>query len=143
MFSRRYSKDLDILTAVIAQLAVGKFSQRTPNGLSRDTSISESEIERVLVEYKSLFRVASKPKKNTTECPYSLHLRYALQYETDDDDIEKIKPPLEKDQISSLIEFVSKRASEESSRNLQTATLIISAITLMVSCIALYAKIHS
>lgn len=138
MSSPKYSRDLDILIALIGVLAIGEYSQRTPSALAKDTSISQGDVERVLSIYKSLFRKASRPKRGKTETPYSLQLRRALQYEVNEEEDEKRKPPVETEYVASLINFVSQKANSEENRNIQFGVcLIASATSLVVAFIAL------
>lgn len=140
MSKLKYSKDLDILIALIGVMAIGEFSQRTPSGLAKETSIAQPEIERVLDAYKSIFRKASKPKKGKIEIPYSLQLRRALQYETTEDE-ETRKPPIATEYVTSLINFVSQKANTEENRNLQFILAVVaSVVSLVVAFIALLGK---
>lgn len=134
MLKRKYSKDIATLIALISNLALGKYSRRSVEGLSKDTSIEEDEIKGILVHYKSLFRKSSKSNK------YSLHIRHALQYESDEDD-NKIKPPLETEYITTLINFVSDKAKEEQNWNLQFLLAIgASIVSILIALLALLGK---
>ncbi|WP_152984075.1 MULTISPECIES: hypothetical protein [Stenotrophomonas] len=133
----RYYHDLDMLVALISNLAVGEYSQRTPNGLSRDLSIDEDALVKVLDNYKSLFRKAKNPKPGGKQAPYSLHLRYALQYVEGEDPSVK-KPPLPTEHVTALLEFVAEMARQERSWSMQTvAALIAAAASFIVASIAL------
>ena len=133
----RYYHDLDTLVALISHLAVGRASQRTPNGLSRDLSIDEATIIRVLDDYKALFRKASKPKPGAEQEPYSLQLRYALQY-VEHDDLSVLKPPLPTEHVTALLTFVADMAKQERSWSMQTVVALIAALaSFVVAFIAL------
>ena len=132
MLKGEYSRDITILLALISHMSVGKKSQRTPEGLAKDLSIPESEIKAVLLKYKSLFREASKPKEGGHQKPFSLHLRYALQYEVGEDE-KSIKPPLPAEHVTTLIDLVREIAHSERNWNIQ---LIVSLLAAGVAVIA-------
>lgn len=132
MLKREYSKDVAILLALISHMSVGKKSQRTPRGLAKDLSIPEDEITSILRKYKSLFREASKPKKGGDQKPFSLHLRYALQYEVDEDE-STVKPPLPSEHVTALIDLVTGFANAEKGWNIH---LIVSLVAAGVAVIA-------
>lgn len=132
MLKTEYSKDIAILLALISHMSVGKNSQRTPEGLAKDLSIPEEEITAALKKYKSLFREASKPKEGGHQKPFSLHLRYALQYEIGEDE-KNIKPPLPTEHVTTLINLVTGLAHSEKSWNIQ---LIVSLVAAGVAVVA-------
>ena len=133
----RYYHDLDTLVALISHLAVGKTSQRTPSGLARDLSIDESTIVRVLDEYKALFRKAGRPKPGASQAPYSLQLRYALQY-VENEDLSVLKPALPTEHVTTLLTFVADMAKQERSWSMQTVVALIAALaSFVVALIAL------
>lgn len=132
MLKTEYSKDIAILLALISHMSVGKKSQRTPEGLANDLSIPEEEIIAALKKYKSLFREASKSKEGGHQKPFSLHLRYALQYEVGEDD-KNVKPPLPKEHVTTLIDLVTGMAHSEKSWNIQ---LIVSLVAASVAVVA-------
>lgn len=139
MLPKRYSKDLDTLVALISHLALGKASQRTPKGLSADLSIDQAKIERVLGEYKSLFRKASQPKLDQKDIPYSLQLRYALQY-VENEDATVQKPPIATEHVTALISFVTGMAKDERSWSIQVIVALVAALaSFVVALIALAA----
>ena len=135
----RYYHDLDTLVALISHLAVGRASQRTPGGLCRDLSIDETTIVRVLDEYKALFRKAEKPKPGAKQAPYSLQLRYALQY-VENEDLSVLKPPLPTEHVTTLLTFVADMAKQERSWSMQTAVALIAALASFVVAVIALAK---
>jgi hypothetical protein len=137
LLKNRYYHDLDTLVALVSHLAVGRASQRTPHGLARDLSIDEATIVRVLDGYKALFRKASAPKPGATQEPYSLQLRYALQY-VEQEDWTVVKPPLPTEHVTALLTFVADMAKQERSWSMQTIVALIAALaSFVVALIAL------
>jgi hypothetical protein len=100
-----YSNNLDILTALITQLAVNPYWSRTLPALSADLSLPESEVKAALENFSGLFRVAFLEGKHW----YSLHARAALRKEDE-------APELRADILKALLEYVLKRADAEISQ---------------------------
>lgn len=100
-----YSRNLDILTALITQLAVNPYWSRTLPALSADLSLPESQIKAALEDFSGLFRVAFLEGKGW----YSLHARAALRKEDE-------APELRADILKALLEYVLKRADAEISQ---------------------------
>jgi hypothetical protein len=101
----QYSKNLDILTALITQLAVNPYWSRTLPALSADLSLPEQEVKAALENFGGLFRVAFREGRFW----YSLHARAALQKEDE-------APELRADILKALLEYVLKRADAEISQ---------------------------
>jgi len=96
-----YTRKLDILTALITQLAVNPHWSRTLGFLADDLSLPEREVQEALKEFSSLFR--------ENRGYYSLHARAALRNEDE-------APELRADILKVLLEYVLKRADAEVSR---------------------------
>lgn len=73
-----YSDNPDALIALITHMAAGKYTHRTAQGLSRDTSMSGAEVGKTLKTFKGLFRKPSKAPSDGV-LKYGLHLRYARE----------------------------------------------------------------
>jgi len=97
-----YSSNLDILTALITQLAVNPYWSRTLPALSADLSLPESEVKAALENFSGLFRATFREGKRW----YSLHARAALRKEDE-------APELRADILKALLEYVLKRADTE------------------------------
>jgi hypothetical protein len=93
-----YTEYLDILTALITQLAVNPRWSRTLKWLADDLSLPESEVHETLDSFSSLFR--------ENRDYYSLHARAALR---DEDEA----PELRADILKVLLEYVLNRAAAE------------------------------
>lgn len=127
-----YSKHLETLMAVVTHLAVHKWSIRQPRGIANDLSIDEKDVTEVLNSFKGLFRRSSGVSKDHGDNFYSLHLRFARQ--VTDEDNKKERPPLESEYLIPLLEFISRKASEESQRGtMMTAALITASLSLFAS----------
>jgi hypothetical protein len=93
-----YTEHLDILTALITQLAVNPKWSRTLKWLADDLSLPESEVHEALNAFGSLFR--------ENQGYYSLHARAALRHEDH-------APELRADILKVLLEYVMSRAAAE------------------------------
>ena len=128
----KYSEDLETLLALISSLSMTSFSMRTASNLSKDLSIDTDVLITVLDKYKSLFR-RSRRQSDKGNYYYGLQLRYALQFgeEETDEGIKKVKPPLETDHVTALLNFVSNKAKSEKDRSSSLTVAWVAAIALI------------
>jgi hypothetical protein len=96
-----YTAKLDILTALITQLAINPHWSRTLKFLSDDLSLPQEEVREALGVFGSLFR--------ENNGYYSLHARAALRNEDE-------APELRADILKVLLEYVLKRSDTEASQ---------------------------
>jgi hypothetical protein len=96
-----YTEHLDILTALITQLAVNPRWSRTLRFLVDDLSLPEGEVNEALNKFGSLFR-----EKNGY---YSLHARAAMRSEDE-------APELRADILKVLLEYILSRAASEAAQ---------------------------
>jgi hypothetical protein len=147
----KYSDHLDTIIALITNLAYSKFKARTPSGLSRALSITESEITFVLEKYKSLFRKSPNVSKKTGKPLYALHLRHARRWIEEaaedtnesaaDDDPQQVVPPLDVASVNALLDFVIKKADHESRTSLGLISAWVAAsASLIVAIVAILFK---
>ena len=137
----QYSKNLETLIALVTHLAMTDWAARSPPNLAKALSIDQAEIENVLESFKGLFRKSKNPSKKTGAHFYALQLRHARQWLQDDDDEDAKRPPLEQEYLSTLLEFISHRAQEESARSLGFISAWAAAgATILVAIIAIIAN---
>jgi hypothetical protein len=135
MKSPSYSKHYETLMAVVTHLAVNKWAIRQPKGIARDLSIDVENVIYVLENFKGLFRKSAGASRDHGDSYYCLHLRFARQ--VTDEDNNKERPPLESAYLVPLLEFVSKRASEESHRGtVMTTAMITATLSLFASLVS-------
>lgn len=131
-----YSEHLEVLMAVVTYLAMNEFPMRQPKKIADDTSIDIRAVEYVLRNFKGLFRESRKTSTDHGAHFYSLQLRYALNVL--DDDNKKTKPPLGKHDLSALLEFISRRASEETQQGTAIKVALVTAsLSLLASTISI------
>lgn len=93
-----YTEHLDILTALVTQLAVNPKWSRTLKWLADDLSLPQDEVRDALGKFPSLFR--------EHEGFYSLHARAALRHEDE-------APELRADILKVLLDYVLNRTAGE------------------------------
>lgn len=131
-----YSESLEVLMAVVTYLAMNEFPMRQPKKIADDTSIDIHAVEYVLKNFKGLFRESRKVSNDHGAHFYSLQLRYALNVV--DDDNKKTKPPLDKGDLSALLEFISRRASEEMQKGTAIKVAFMTAVlSLLASALSI------
>ncbi len=138
--SPKYSDHLETLIALTTHLAMTDWSMRTPPNLAKALSIDESEIRYALDNFKGLFRRSPNKSKKTGAHFYTLQIRYARQWLEDaaEEDEGIQKPPLEAEYLTTLLNFVTHRASEEGGRSLGLITSwIAAAASFVVAIIAI------
>jgi hypothetical protein len=131
-----YLSDLEILTALVTNLAMTDWWHRTPGKLARSLSIPEPDISRVLETYKGLFRKSPNVSKETKSPLYTLQLRYARQWMQRDTEDEGTKPPLDSEYLVALLDFISRRADEETRRSYTVTAAIIAAGVAVLASLA-------
>lgn len=126
-----YSDNLEILTALISHLGLVQNKSRVPSRIAVSIGWERAEVERVLNEFKGIFRKSSRRSPKTKQHYYTLQLRYSLKHseyqKAEDNKISSDEArkefnqpgsPLEVSDIISLIEYVSNRAEQETARHL-------------------------
>ena len=109
---------------------------RTPKNLATALSISEADITRVLESYKGLFRKSPNVAKKSKDPLYTLQLRHARQWLHQDANDEATKPPLEPQYLVALLDFISRRADEETRRGYTVRAAWIAAGVAVLASIA-------
>ena len=139
----KYSEHQETLIALVTHLAMTDWSARSPTNISKAISIDKNEIITVLESFKGLFRKGKRINKKTNENYYSLQIRHARQWleESENDDEEAKKPPLESEYLTKLLDFVIAKAAEERANKIATFGPWLTAIaSLIVAALALIFK---
>lgn len=120
--SKFYSENMDTLVALISYLATMKNLSRSPTMIARTLGLEASKVIYALKHGKALFRESKGISSGSGEHFYTLHTRYGLRSQGDEDDGGDVaRDPLTPDQISPLIEFVTRMAEQEhESRRMMT-----------------------
>lgn len=137
-----YTKNYEVLMAVITHLAVNKWPARQPKGIAKDLSIEDVDsVRAVLKAFKGLFRESKGVSKDHGEPLYSLHLRHSRFVVAD---AEQERPPLDPEDMFSLLRLVSEKASQQTQQAaaLRTAALT-SIISLIVAGASLFVALHN
>lgn len=135
--SAKYSEHLETLIALTTHLAMTDWSMRTPPNLAKALSIDEEDIQLVLDRFKSLYRRSPRKSKKTGAHFYTLQIRHARQWLEDaaDEDEGVKKPPLEAEYLTTLLNFITHRASAEGSRSLGLWSSWITAVASFIVAI--------
>lgn len=139
----KYSDHQETLIALVTHLAMTDWSKRSPTNLSKALTIDKDEITVVLESFKGLFRKAMKKHKETGEHYYSLQIRHARQWleESEDEDENSKKPPLESEYLTKLLDFVITKAAEERSNKIASIGPWVTAVgSLIVAALAITFK---
>ncbi|MBY8138902.1 hypothetical protein [Vibrio fluvialis] len=139
----KYSEHQETLIALVTHLAMTDWSARSPTNISKAISIDKHEIITVLESFKGLFRKGKRVNKKTNENYYSLQIRHARQWleDTDADDEESKKPPLEPEYLNKLLDFVITKAAEERSNKIAVfGPWLTAAASLVVAALAIIFK---
>jgi len=132
-----YSKNYEVLMAVVTHLAVNKWALRQPKGIAKDLSIEDVQsVRNVLKSFKGLFRESKGISKDHGDHFYSLHLRHSRQ--GDGDNVDQERAPLEPEYLFSLLKFVSEKSAQESQ---QMTALRVAGMTSMISLIVAAASL--
>jgi len=139
--SKKYSKDLDELIALVSYLSMTKYKSMRPSRLAQGLSLDESNVLRILNEYKAIFRKSQVTSRSSDEHYYTLHLRYALRWVNEDanqDNDDTVQENLPAEYLTTLLNFVVDRAAlEETTKNTQIKNIL----TMIASVIAAIAAI--
>ena len=129
--SPSYSDHLEVLVAAVTHLAMGKWAFRQAKTLAKDMSIDANEVAVVLDEFKGLFRKSVGASNDPFEQYYCLHLRYTRQYNEDE---KAERPPLDTQNLMTLLEFISRKANQEDQRSgAIRAALVTAGVSLVAS----------
>ena len=113
MAKPRYADHLDTLIALTTYLALTPKISRTAPGLAADLSLAENDVRSTLNGFPGVFRRSRTPSSEG-ESYYTLHARYALR-KTESDAEEQNLTALRSDLLSTLLQFASQQAAQESS----------------------------
>lgn len=107
----RYSDHLDTLIALATYLALTPKISRTSRGLAVDLSLPEDDVRTTLNSFPGVFR-RSRNMSTEGESYYTLHARYALRKaDAEGQNLAELRSDL----LSTLLQFVSQQAAQESS----------------------------
>ncbi len=130
-----YSKNLDVLVAVITHLGYTDWNMRSPKNTAKALNMEEKSVLYVLENFRSLFRKATHTSKAGTPF-YQLHIRYALRWR---DNVvyeeESKEAPLEPSSVNTLLDFVVKCADHERRNSLGYLTTWVAAAVAVTSAI--------
>lgn len=113
MTKPRYSDHLDTLIALATYLALTPKISRTSPGLAADLSLPEIDVRSTLNGFPGVFRRSRNPSSEG-ESYYTLHARYALRKTEVEADLQNVAE-LRSDLLSTLLQFASHQAAQESS----------------------------
>jgi len=112
--SRFYSENLDTHVALISYLATMKNLSRSPTMIARTLGMDTDKVLFALDHGKALFRKSRAVSSGSGEHFYTLHTRYGLRSQGEQDDGEDIaRAPLTPEQISPMLDFVVRMAEQE------------------------------
>jgi hypothetical protein len=140
MAKKSYSRDIDILIALVSYLSMTEYRSMRPSKIAQRLSLERERVEEVLENYKGLFRKSTnKTHEETGEHYYTLHIRYAMRWLNEDDSMSETTPPkLPAEYITTILNFLSDRVKqEETQRTEQVKNLI----TMIAAIIAAFASI--
>lgn len=107
----RYSDHLDTLIVLATYLALTPKISRTSQGLATDLSLREHDVQTTLDGFPGVFR-KSENRSAEGEWYYTLHARYALRKaDAEGQNLAELRSDL----LSTLLQFVSHQAAQESS----------------------------
>lgn len=130
-----YSKNLDILVALVTHLGYTDWNMRSTCGLAKAVGHTELEVCNVLEEFKSLFR-KSGYKSPKGLIYYQLHVRHALRWKDDiEEESESDKLPLEPATVNALLDFIVKSADQERRHSLGYFTSWLAASVAIVAAL--------
>lgn len=109
----RYSDHLDTLIALATYLALTPKISRTSPGPANDLSLPEEDVRTTLNNFPGVFR-RSRNLSSEREPFYTLHARYALR-KSESPGAGQDLAELRSDQLSTLLQFASQQAAQESS----------------------------
>ncbi|NIJ88574.1 hypothetical protein FHR49_001361 [Xanthomonas campestris] len=136
-----YSKNLDVLVAVITHLGYTDWNMRSAKNLAKALNIEQSSVQYVCDHFKSLFRKSTYKSKAGTEF-YQLQVRHALRWrDSDVYDIESKELPLDATIVNAMLAFVVSCADHERRSSLGYVTAWLAAVVSIAAAIlALTAK---
>jgi hypothetical protein len=126
-----YSKHFEMLTALVTYMAMDKTAVHQPKWFANQLSSDISSVKKVLSEFKGLFHESISKSKDYGDSYYSLHLRYARQ-ELDENE-KQVRKPLDLEDLTGLLNFISGKATEETQRKTGITTSIIAAVVVVFS----------
>lgn len=131
---KNYSKDIDILIALISYLALSKYKSMRPSRLSERLSLNREDVERTLELYKGIFRKSNKVSESTKEHYFTLHMRYALRW-TYEEEYDDDTPQLPPEYVNTILSFVIGKAAEEEGRKKERIKHLITMIAAIIGAV--------
>jgi hypothetical protein len=122
-----YSKNLDVLVAVITHLGYTDWNMRSAKNLSKALALEEEKVLYVLENFPAFFRKAQHVSAKGTSF-YQLHVRHAIRWKEDESEEESKEPPLEPSTVNAMIDVVVKCADQERRHSLGYLTVTIAAL---------------
>lgn len=133
--SHSYSKNLDVLVAVITHLGYTDWNMRSPGNLAKSLGINEDRVLFVLDSFPAFFRKSGfVSKKGATF--YQLHVRHAIRWKDEcDSESESTEAPLEPSTVNAMIDVAVKCADQERRHSLGYLTVTVAALVSIVGAI--------
>ncbi|UAA39153.1 hypothetical protein KIH87_01955 [Paraneptunicella aestuarii] len=120
MSNIKYSDHVDVLLALVTNLAMTDKASLTPRRLAKYLNLEEQEVCTVLDGFPGLFRKSRVKEKNPPEGKvaqhfYTLQIRYSRRYLelNGDDDDPNPQEPLSAELFNSLVRFISEQVNLE------------------------------
>lgn len=136
-FSRppSYSKNLDVLVAMITHLGYTDWNMRSSRNLAKALGIKEDRVLFVLDNFPAFFRKAGfVSSKGTTF--YQLHVRYAIRWKDEDEsENESKEAPLEPSTVNAMIDVAVKCADQERRHSLGYLTVAVATLVSIIGAI--------
>ena len=134
-----YGPNLEIIVALVTYLAKCDEADDQPDAataqeLAQRLGLDRRRVERVLTEFKGLFRESEELVESgeATDYHYSLQLRYAgRKYE--DGEYTKSRPPLRNEDLFQILQFVNERVRQEAENERNRRTNTVTAVGVWVA----------
>ena len=138
--SPSYSKNLDVLVAVITHLGYTDWNMRSPRNLAKALGVKEGRVLFVLDNFPAFFRQAGfVSSKGSTF--YQLHVRHAIRWKEGESEDESKEAPLEPSTVNAMIDVAVKCADQERRHSLGYLTVTVAAlISIIGAIITLWAR---
>lgn len=129
-----YTTDQKELIAIISHLATTSFRSGTIKGISHRTGIGENKVKKLLNDYKEFFvqvPFQSLTKKDTTPY-YTLHLRYGLRRNEDEQD----QAPLAEGYMQLIFSLIQNGVNQENQFEINRSQGRITMIAAIIAAVA-------
>ena len=129
-----YSTDQNKLIAIISHLATTSYRSGTIKGISKRTGFEEKEVKKLLSEYKEFFvQVPFQSSDKEDNNPYyTLHLRYGLRRNDDEQD----QAPLAEGYMQLLFSLIQNGINQENQFEINRSQGRITMIAAIIAAIA-------